>query len=141
MSNSVADFPIPVVRLILLDDHKRVLLLQRAGGAYDSTWCLPGGKIDYGGTVEETIRKELKEETDLDMYSFRLLFLQDSLPTHPGEKHYLNLYFECEWNGIVTLNHESCHSVWIDETELAQYKIVFDNDEALQYYWGFREKV
>lgn len=136
MTSPVSAFPIPVVRLILPDDRKRVLLLQRTGSTYGGAWCLPGGKIDYGETVEEAIRKGLKEETTLEIYSFHFLCLQDSLPTKPKGIHYLNLYFVCEWAGIVTLNYESSNFVWVDSTEIARYKIVFDNDIALQRYWA-----
>jgi 8-oxo-dGTP diphosphatase len=136
MSSPFSAFPIPVVRLILPDEHKRVLILQRTGSTNSGEWCLPGGKIDYGETVEEGIRKELKEETDLDLCSFRFLFFQDSLPKELGGIQYLNLYFECEWTGKVTLNCESSDFVWIDRAEIAQYKIVFKNDEALQRFWA-----
>ena len=93
-------FPVPVVRLIIVDGQQRTLLLQRAAGTYGGGgWCLPGGKIDYGLTVEETIGKELKEETALDLESFRFLFYQDSLPPEAGGMHCLNLYFECSVYG------------------------------------------
>jgi ADP-ribose pyrophosphatase YjhB (NUDIX family) len=88
-------------------------------------WCLPGGKVDRGETGDEAIRKEMKEETGLDVCSSRLLFLQDSLPTEPGGTHYLNLYFECEWAGVVILNHESSHFAWISTDEISHYEIVF----------------
>lgn len=135
MSTLLSAFPVPVVRLILADDRKRILLLQRIGGAYAGAWCLPGGKVDHGETVEGAIRKELKEETDLELCSFCFLFLQDSLPTEPGGTHYLNLYFECQSTGIVTLNRESSRFIWLCRHEISQYKIAFDNDEALHRYW------
>src|SRR5688572_21012508 len=105
-------FPIPVVRPILPDEQKRVLLLKRTGGPHGGDWCLPGGKIDYGKTLEEVIRDELKQETDLDLKSFHFFFIQDSLPAQTGDTHYLNLYFKCRWNGSVTLNYESSAHIW-----------------------------
>ena len=136
MPSTIPAYPVPVVRLILLDDRKRVLLLQRSNDTYcGGAWCLPGGKIEYGERVEEVIRRELKEETNLELSSFRFFFFQDSLPTEPGGMHCLNLYFECEFAGALVLNAESSDFVWISKGELAQYRIVFRNDEALQRYW------
>lgn len=48
--------PVPVVRLIVPNAEGRVLVLKRCNTGYGGgRWCLPGGKIDYGQTVEETI--------------------------------------------------------------------------------------
>jgi 8-oxo-dGTP diphosphatase len=136
MSNPASAFAVPVVRLILPDERKRVLLLERSEQSQVGGWCLPGGKIDYGGTVEHVLRKELKEETDLELCSVRFLFFQDSLPSEPGATHYLNLYFECTWSGVVKLNHESSHFSWVDEETVGQYTIAFGNDKALKAYWA-----
>jgi len=128
-------FAIPVVRLIVPDHDHKVLLLMRSRGSHAAWWCLPGGKLDYGKTVEETIRAELKDETNLDLESFRFLFMQDSLPML-GEKHYLNLYFECHWNGYVELNEESSAHCWISREEISLYKIAFHNEQALIRLWA-----
>ena len=128
--------PVPVVRLIIPDNQGRVLLLRRARTSYgEGAWCLPGGKIDYGSTVEETVRKELREETGLECESFRFLFYQDSLPPTTGSMHCLNLYFECRVTGDCVLNPESAEFRWIESNEAEGYNIAFRNREGLQEYW------
>jgi len=50
--------PIPVVRLIVTNAEGRVLVLRRAANtAGGNLWCLPGGKVDYGDTVEKAVCK------------------------------------------------------------------------------------
>ncbi|MFH1764156.1 MAG: NUDIX domain-containing protein [Gemmatimonadota bacterium] len=67
--------PVPVVRLIITNEDGKVLFLRRAATAYgDGGWCLPGGKVDYAETVEESARKELREETALEAPNTRFLF-------------------------------------------------------------------
>jgi 8-oxo-dGTP diphosphatase len=129
--------PVPVVRLILTNAEGRALLLRRARTDYgDGGWCLPGGKVDYGETVEQSALKELREETALEARSPRFLFFQDSLPPEPGSMHCINLYFECEAVGELEMNAESSDWAWIGPDELAGYDIVFRNDEGLRRYWG-----
>jgi|ERR1022692_1977069 8-oxo-dGTP diphosphatase len=129
--------PIAVVRLIVPDDRGRVLLLQRAHTKYAAgDWCLPGGKIDFGATVEETVRKELQEETCLECTQSRFLFYQNSLPPTPDGMHCINFYFECLTRGVVELNPESSNHHWLTREEIASYKIAFRNEEGLKIYWG-----
>lgn len=128
--------PIPVVRLIIPDADGRVLILKRQKTNYSAgAWCLPGGKIDYGRTIEQTIAKELHEETSLICTSYKFLFYQDSLPPKPGEMHCINLYFECAVTGSVVLNEESSDLAWIGPSDFGKYEIAFQNDLALLRYW------
>ena len=131
--------PVPVVRLIVQNAEGGVLVLRRAGTAHaEGGWCLPGGKVDYGETVEQAVRKELREETALECGHARFLFYQDSLPPQPGEMHCINLYFECSVSGDLKINPESSDWAWIGPDELDRYRIVFRNDEGLRRYWAER---
>lgn len=129
-------YPVPVVRLIVPDTSGCVLILRRHGSSHESgRWCLPGGKVDYGDTVEQTVAKELREETSLECTSSTFLFYQDSLPLGPGKMHCINLYFECRVTGTVVLNDESSESDWIGPNDLDSYKLAFRHDEGLRQYW------
>jgi 8-oxo-dGTP diphosphatase len=129
--------PVAVVRLIVPDASGRVLILRRAPGTTDGgRWCLPGGKLDYGDTVEQAAIRELQEETSLRGTKLRFLFYQDSLPQAPGRMHCLNLYFECAAEGEVALNDESVEAAWISREDVPRFHLSFKNDEGLARYWA-----
>jgi 8-oxo-dGTP diphosphatase len=133
--------PVPVVRLIIPDAAGRVLVLKRAIDSTDGgRWCLPGGKMDYGDTVEQAAIRELQEETSLQATNLRFLFYQDSLPPAPGRMHCLNLYLECSAEGEVVLNEESTEAAWISREEVPLFQLSFRNDEALLRYWQDTER-
>jgi 8-oxo-dGTP pyrophosphatase MutT (NUDIX family) len=133
-------YPIPVVRLLVTDSDGRVLLLKRDTTSHaQGEWCLPGGKVDYGDTVEEAAVRELQEETGLVCTKPRFLFYQDSLPPGAGEMHCINFYFECQVSRKIQLNEESSEFVWISSSEMKHYKIAFRNDVALLNYWKSKE--
>ncbi len=128
-------FPVPAVRAIVTNPAGCVLLLRRAeNSAGGGRWCLPGGKVDYGDTVEQALEKELLQETGLRCLSRRFLFYQDSPPLEPEGMHCLNLYFSCETEGDVVINGESSGFAWVPMDGLARYDIVFGHDAGLERY-------
>ena len=57
---------------VLLDSHKRILLLHRNKNGLVQ-WELPGGKIDEGESEELTAVREIKEELGVDVVLVRKL--------------------------------------------------------------------
>ena len=56
--------------IIFDESHEKVLLTKRAD---NGLWCLPGGGVDPGESVEETILREVWEETGLTVRVLRLI--------------------------------------------------------------------
>ncbi|BCG62919.1 MAG: 8-oxo-dGTP diphosphatase [Methyloprofundus sp.] len=133
----MTSYPIPVVRLIIADSNNKVLILKRSNTEFSGgDWCLPGGKVEYGQTVEQALSLELLEETSLICAQSTFLFFQDSLPMESGSMHCINFYFKCIVKGSVKLNEESVEFAWVSQENLDNFNLVFRNDLALLRYWG-----
>jgi 8-oxo-dGTP diphosphatase len=50
------------VAAVIADDHERVLLIQRAD---NGNWESPGGVLELNETIEDGLRREVREETGL----------------------------------------------------------------------------
>jgi 8-oxo-dGTP diphosphatase len=57
---------------ILVEDGK-ILLIKRAAEPFKGQWALPGGRIDDGETAEDCLKREMKEETGLEVEPVRLI--------------------------------------------------------------------
>jgi len=52
------------VLVMIFDEHHRLLLQHRID---DNTWDFPGGYMELGESTEETARREVREETGLEI--------------------------------------------------------------------------
>jgi len=128
--------PVPTVRVILQNDKGEILFIKRKDTNYEQDkWCLPGGDIESGETVEQACKKEVKEETNLDISNIKFLFYNDDLPIENiSERHCLGLYFTADFTGEIKLNHESSDHIWLNPNELEDKEIAFDQKEIIKKF-------
>jgi len=58
---------------LVVNDKNQVLLLRRTDksqGGMKGLWSRPGGAVEFGEIVEQAIKRELKEELDIDVELF-----------------------------------------------------------------------
>lgn len=55
---------------VVVLQHERVLLTQREDFA---NWCLPGGAVENGETLDQAALREVREETGLDIHLTQLV--------------------------------------------------------------------
>ncbi|MBN1641535.1 MAG: NUDIX domain-containing protein [Anaerolineae bacterium] len=97
------------VSAVVLDERGHVLLTRRAD---NGAWCLPGGHLDYGETVEQCAVREVREETGLQVSVERLVGVYSTPwppdPDVPRPRHYVVLHFACRVvGGEIRLSEET----------------------------------
>lgn len=66
-----------------VDDGIRVLLVERGNEPYKGCWAFPGGFMNMDETTAEAARRELREETGLDVGAIRQLGAYDRVDRDP----------------------------------------------------------
>lgn len=58
---------------MVLIEKEKILLVKRGREPFKGQWALPGGRIDENETAEECLKREMKEETGLEVEPIRLV--------------------------------------------------------------------
>lgn len=94
--------PVPTVGVVCLRGDE-VLLIRRGTPPRLNQWSLPGGRLEWGETLEVAALRELKEETAVDAELLGLLDVVDGVfPARPeGEitRHYVMIDYAARWTG------------------------------------------
>ena len=86
---------IVAVGAVIEDNEGRVLLVKHKperGGYWQGKWICPGGSLELGETMEDGARREVKEETGLDI-DVRKLLLPFERIVHEGRKTTLHVIY------------------------------------------------
>lgn len=119
----------------------KLLILNRVGekGAVSNDWCIPGGHVDPGETFLQAAKRELFEETGIDMSESLLIPVGKYIPKRKGiEIH----YFMCHIDDQTPVNilvdaEEETGSEWINPyTELDLYNFIFDMKDNIKRILG-----
>ena len=106
-------WPIVTVGGIILNKKNQILLIQT--NKWSGLYGTPGGKVDYGESLETALKREIKEETNLSIKDIQFIFYQDCIehPEFYKPRHFLLMNFIAHIDpGEVSLNYESEHFRW-----------------------------
>ena len=104
-----------------------VLLIQRGKRPRLGEWSLPGGAQKLGETVHEAARREVREETGLEVEITGLIDVVDAIVPDGGGKiryHYTLIDLAAEWRaGEPAPGGDAAAAIFVDASELRPYDL------------------
>ena len=118
--------PLAGVGGVILDGDK-VLLVRRGREPLRGQWSLPGGLVELGETLTEALRREIREETGLDVHVGPIVEVLDRiLPDEQGrvQFHYILVDYLCRVeSGRLGAASDASEAKWVERARLAEYKL------------------
>ncbi len=102
---------IPTVLVYVLHEGK-VLLMHRNKEPNLGLWIAPGGKVEPGESPHETARREMAEETGLEVEDLHLRGFCTEVSPLPGWYWFLFIYVTTRFRGEVTADLREGDLAW-----------------------------
>ena len=111
----------------LIFDDEKLLIVERAGEPFKGYWSLPGGIVECGEKLEQGIRREVLEETGLEVEALSVFeIFERIIPDGEGriEYHYVLIDYLCRvTGGELKAGDDVSSARWVERCCLGQYRI------------------
>ena len=117
---------IPKVNAIILDNKTRILLLKRSQSnrTFKGKWQLPGGKIEFGETVEQAIIREIQEELSCKLLNVVLTCVTTcQIEINDVQAHLVDISFKANIAGNIKLSEEHDAFEWVSLNQALTYDL------------------
>lgn len=135
------EYAIPATGALILNENDEIFLMKSP--KWDGQWLVPGGKVEKGDSMEETVRKEVLEETGLKVEDVELLNVKDGGNPDDFERdtHFIFLNFTCraENQDVELDQREAIDYTWI-KPQAALKSDLDINDSSLEFIKNFLDQ-
>ena len=119
----------------------KILLVKRRTLPFKGYWALPGGRVDLGETVEQTIVREIKEETGLDIAIVRKIGEYHEQGVQDGEEY--NYYPACflvkRLSGEIKKQESEIEEIKLFSLDQVPVSLAFEHAQMIKDYLTARK--
>ena len=142
MKREYPDRPLVGVGGVVINSG-RALLIRRGSEPLKGEWSIPGGMLEVGEELAEGVRRELKEETGLDVEPLEIVATFDRI-MREGERvkyHYVIVDYVCRLlGGHLQPASDVVDACWVYREEMPQYHLTEMATKVIQQSFDHVER-
>jgi nucleoside triphosphatase len=139
MANVEQIYPEPTVGALILNGEGELFLMR--SHKWRGRYVVPGGHVELGERLQEALRREIKEETALDIRDVEFLQYQEFVfdDAFWKRRHFIFFDFVCHTDSTdVRLNDEAQEYVWVTPEAALEMAVEPYTIKAIQTYLARR---
>jgi 8-oxo-dGTP diphosphatase len=126
-------------KAVIIKDGKLLILREAAtygDGTQRGRYHMPGGRVESGEHFEAALRREVREETGLEVTIKQPIYVGEWRPVIKGvPNQIIGIFFVCSpLTDSVTLSSEHDNYEWIDPVNQANFDIMDPEDKVIEQY-------
>lgn len=128
-------FPEPTVGALIINAEGKLFLTR--SHKWRDGWVVPGGHVELGERMEEALRREVKEETGLEIYDIQFLMYQELVYDEAfwERRHFISFDYQCRTDmEEVRLNSEAQEYQWVTAEEALELPLDQYTRRAIEKY-------
>jgi 8-oxo-dGTP diphosphatase len=111
----------------LIFEASKILLVERGKEPLKGYWSLPGGILETGEKLEDALRREVLEETGLEVEPLSIFeIFERIMPDDVGraEYHYVLIDYLCRpVGGRLQAASDASGAAWVAQRNLSEYRL------------------
>jgi len=135
----MTDTHYPVVGVGALVEHNaKVLLIKRGEPPYIGQWCIPGGKVRFGESLQQAAEREILEETGIVIKAGEPIFSFDIIDTSNKDAliHYVVIDLVADYiSGEIRSGSDAIDVAWVDKDNLESFTVQETTRQLLERWW------
>ena len=132
------------VGAFILDLSNNYILLHKKKNS--NYWMLPGGRLEYGESTDDAIKREIREELGLDVNPKLVLITENFFSYNEEEVHEIDFDFICQYEEKVNIEHEFSGLEgeylifkWVNKENIKNYNIIISTEKEYIMNYAFKE--
>jgi 8-oxo-dGTP diphosphatase len=120
----------------------KILLIKRNTKPFVGYWALPGGRMDPGEVVEQTVVRECKEETGLDVEVVRMIgeYVEKGIKDDIDYEYYPSCFLAKVVGGEIKRQESEIQEIQLFSLNALPNQLAFEHDKMIQDYLNSKSK-
>ena len=123
---------IELTNMCLVYDEKRVLVQEKKGTKYEGGLVFPGGHVEEGESLRDSIIREIKEETGLTIHNPQPCGFKDWIQ-EDGTRYIVLLYKTDKFEGELISSAEG-KVFWLNREDISTANLIWNMRDLLEIF-------